>query len=56
MYIHLVEWAIALHGMYNSALFFKHNSMCCDIRDIIASFLPHELKYNYEKYICNFGH
>jgi hypothetical protein len=54
-----VEWAIALHGMYESALVFisilKQKNLdiagCaqCDIWDITAYFLLPELKYHYEK-------
>ena len=55
----LVELAIALHGMYKSALVFisilTQNNLyivgCvqCDIWDITAYFLLPELKYHYEK-------
>jgi len=54
----LVEWAIASHGMYESALVFisilKQNlyivgCVQCDIWDITAYFLLPELKYHYEK-------
>jgi hypothetical protein len=55
----LAEWAIALHGMYESASVFISilklknlyivGCMQCDIWDITAYSLLPELKYNYEK-------
>jgi len=54
-----VEWAIALHGMYESALVFisilKQKNpyivgcVQCDIWDITAYLILPELKYYYEK-------
>jgi len=55
---HLVEWAIASHGMYESALFFisifKQKNLyivgCVQcIWDITAYFILPELQYYYEK-------
>ena len=56
---YLVEWTIALHGMYESALVFisilKQKNLyivgCAqyDIWDITVYFLLPELKYHYEK-------
>jgi len=56
--VNLVEWAIASHGMYESALvnfsILKHKNLyivgCvqCYIWDITAYFIP-ELKYYHEK-------
>jgi uncharacterized membrane protein len=58
-FYHLVELAIALHGIYKSASIFISNlklrnlyivgCVQCDIWDITAYFLLPELKYNYEK-------